>query len=160
MANEMRSPEVSTILHHPVPATAPTGRLSKWWPVSLFIAAVIFLIIGGGILGASTSGPRYYYDSSMFYGGIACLVLGGLLKLIAWILLIIWCVQGRRVQYPAVAYVNAPLQDLNALSIQSATQQHQRVGLAPYEPSITAKYCGHCGTPVATPFCTQCGVKG
>lgn len=96
------------------PYSAPRKTISKWWSIGFFIAAVIFFIIGGALIGSYLSAGYktctsalyygdYTYDYSCFAGnigqyngGIAMLVLGGLSKFIGWILLIVYCVQRRR----------------------------------------------------------------
>ncbi|KHN97234.1 uncharacterized protein MAM_04831 [Metarhizium album ARSEF 1941] len=110
MAYEMTSPQDQTIVQQQcVPARQ---GMSRWWPISFFIAAIIFFIIGGGLMGAwvsSYDGLGYYTDGN-WYGAIACFVIASLLKLTAWVLLIIWCVKGRnRAQSSTtVTYVNPP----------------------------------------------------
>ncbi|KAJ5291029.1 hypothetical protein N7478_000280 [Penicillium angulare] len=105
------------------------SRLGKWYPISFFIAAIVFFIIGGALLGTyfssgySSCGSYYYYgdyydsgtcfdgNNGEFYGGIACLVIGGVLKLTAWILFIIWCVKRQRNNQTNITYVNnAPME--------------------------------------------------
>ncbi|KAJ5094904.1 hypothetical protein N7532_007195 [Penicillium argentinense] len=96
------------------PSSSPRKGISKWWCIGFFIAAVIFFIIGAALVSAYLSAGYktctsalsygdYTYDYSCFTGnigeyngGIAMLVLGGLSKFIAWVLLIVYCVQRRR----------------------------------------------------------------
>lgn len=107
------------------------SRLNKWWPIGFFIGAVICFIIGGALMGTWASNTysdcsygssssyysSYYsdYDYSCvqtnmgeFYGGVAMLAIGGVLKLTAWILLIIFCVKRSRNNHTTVTYVNHP----------------------------------------------------
>ncbi|KAJ6015381.1 hypothetical protein N7540_009972 [Penicillium herquei] len=174
------------------------SRLSKWYPISFAIAAVVFFIIGGALVGtyynstwSSCDSSYYYYDSyysdsscfddgnsGEFYGGIACIVIGGILKLTAWILFIIWCVKRQRGNSTTITYVNnAPMEPIKQQQPYAAPQpmypaQHG----APYVPPspaspgpIYAEAGAHSsvGTPppkegLATgtgyKFCSQCGI--
>jgi hypothetical protein len=161
----------------PVPATTvvpPRSHFSKWWPISFFISAVVFFIIGGGLLGAWAASSYddcldydYYYSCTTlsnkgeFYGGIACVVIGAICKLVAWILLIVYCVK-RRSQPMSVAYTYQPL------DYQAAAPVAPAVPMNPYptaptprpkEEAMGMRYCGHCGAVVTTAFCPQCGSK-
>ncbi|KAJ5580041.1 uncharacterized protein N7459_006026 [Penicillium hispanicum] len=110
------------------PAPSATSRFSKWWPIGFFIGAVVFFVIGGALIGTyvsnaysdcynSYSYDSYYYsnyscsvgNTGEFYGGVACLVIGGILKLIAWVLLIVYCVKRRRAEHTTVIYTSAPM---------------------------------------------------
>ncbi|EFY99780.1 hypothetical protein X797_001188 [Metarhizium robertsii] len=177
MAYEMTSPQGQTIVHQ---QHVPARRgMSRWWPVSFFIAAIIFFIIGGGLMGAwaaSFDGYAYYTDGN-WYGAIACFVIASLLKLTAWILLIVWCVKGRNRAQPSttVTYVNPPpVNGAYAVPPQNYFQQpysadptksqapapvYQNVEPVPMQYGETARYCGNCGNATTTPFCAQCGGK-
>ncbi|KAK4122211.1 hypothetical protein N657DRAFT_657078 [Parathielavia appendiculata] len=124
-----------TTYPYPPPAATVTvtpkrSRFSKWWPLSFFLAAVLFFIIGGALLGtwaASTASDCYdtYYSGSSykssynkscsaaadgkFWGGVACVVLGGICKLIFWILLIVWCVKRSSSHAVTTAYAYQPV---------------------------------------------------
>ncbi|KAJ5621001.1 hypothetical protein N7510_004985 [Penicillium lagena] len=71
----------------------------------------------------------YYSDENCvgndaeYYGGIACFAIGAVLKLVAWILLIIFCVRRRRVQR-ATEYASAP-------TMQGSNQQYAQPFVAP-----------------------------
>ncbi|KAG7294163.1 hypothetical protein NEMBOFW57_004232 [Staphylotrichum longicolle] len=151
-------------------------QFSKWWPISFFIAAVIFIIIGGGLVGAwsanatcsrssySSSSYRYSYscsDSALFYGGIACVAIGGICKLVAWILLIVFCVKRSRYQPVSVAYTYQPIDHYHAAGAAPPYQPAHAPAAAPHPPkeaaAMGARYCSHCGAAVTTPFCAQCG---
>lgn len=96
--------------------------MSKWWPLSFFIVAIVLAIVGGGLLGAwassystyttTTGRYRYYYSTGndgLFYGGVACFVIAGLAKIVAWILLIVWLVKRSRARRNnVVTYVQQP----------------------------------------------------
>ncbi|KAK4034144.1 hypothetical protein C8A01DRAFT_39402 [Parachaetomium inaequale] len=168
-------------------------RFSKWWPISFFIAAVLFFIVGGGLVGGWTSSAynctslysrssRYSSYSSysscnmgMWYGAVACFALGGICKLTAWILLIVWCVKrssSRSSQPASVAYTYQPLTYAGAPLAPSAAPTYQNV-VSPYQQQVPAapaqskqstgmagvKYCGQCGAGVTTPFCPNCGIQ-
>jgi hypothetical protein len=170
-----------------VPAKRP---LSKWWPIGVIIAAVIFFAIGGGILGAyynsfntgCTSYDDYSYNDycysygniGLWDGGIACLCLGGVLKLTFWILFIIYRTQRRRYRaYEAApsAYVNVSPTKPEASTSYAPPHRQPQYSPAPtadpllpqpYEHTImdqqsTRRFCGQCGTAISTTFCTQCG---
>jgi len=164
----------------PGPAVAPPQRrqFSKWWPISFFIAAIIFIIIGGGLVGAwsanatcsrssySSSSYRYSYscsDSAMFYGGIACVAIGGICKLVAWILLIVFCVKRSRYQPVSVAYTYQPIDHYHAGAAAAPPYQPAHAPPPAHTPQpkeggpMGARYCSHCGGAVTTPFCAQCG---
>lgn len=188
-------------------STRPS-RFNKWWPIGFFIGAIICFIIGGALVGTwasksyddcSYSSSNSYYssyyssyscvgsDSGIFYGGIAMLVIGGVIKLIAWILLIIFCVKRSRSRH-TVTYVDTPpVQQPQPYQPYAAPQptyppaqqmaQFPRSPASPgpihpdmtgpsiatpppNEPEGTAtafKYCGQCGTAVTSRFCPQCG---
>ncbi|KAL2151155.1 hypothetical protein VTH82DRAFT_6253 [Thermothelomyces myriococcoides] len=103
---------------YPPPAGAPAVTISqkksgfsKWWPLSFFIVAILLIIIGGALVGAGAGTDCVWDDDcarGMFWGAVVCFVLGGLLKFIAWILLIIWCVK-RSTRGTSVAYSYQPL---------------------------------------------------
>ncbi|KAL2128569.1 hypothetical protein VTI74DRAFT_9010 [Chaetomium olivicolor] len=157
----------------PGPAVASPQRrqFSKWWPISFFIAAVIFIITGGGLIGgwsasascvrSSYSSYRSYYscsNSGMFYGGIACVAIGGICKLVAWILLVVYCVKRSRHQPTSIAYTYQPLDYYHAAA--PPYQNAPTPTLHPKESgAMGMRYCGHCGAAVTTPFCAQCGNK-
>jgi len=94
--------------------TTTTGRsgLSKWWPISFFLITLVLFIVGGGLIGAWVSSAQnsivdsynsdydsyyttYSANNGLYYGALACFALGGICKLTAWILLIVYCVQRR-----------------------------------------------------------------
>lgn len=174
----------------PYPSTygAPAKRpLSKWWPIGILIAAVVLFVIGGGLLGAyynsfntgCTSIDSYSYDdycygygnAGLWDGGIACIALGGVLKLTFWILFIIYRTQRRR--YRALeatgpsTYVNVSMGDYSAkpeIATSYAPPHHQpQYSSAPaadpllQQPYGHTKFCGNCGTAISTAFCTSCG---
>ncbi|KAK4095812.1 hypothetical protein N658DRAFT_519533 [Parathielavia hyrcaniae] len=105
------------------------SRFSKWWPISFFIAAVIFFIIGGALIGswagsaATDCYDNYYSGSSyrgsssscstaadgQFWGGVVCIGLGSLCKLVFWILLIVWCVKRSSTHTVTTAYAYQPV---------------------------------------------------
>ncbi|KAJ5682315.1 hypothetical protein N7462_005480 [Penicillium macrosclerotiorum] len=174
--------------------------ISKWWCIGFFIAAVVFFIIGGALVGTYFSSgystcstyssfSSYYYDYSCFdgndgefYGGIAMIVIGGVCKLVAWILLIVFCVQRRRFNQTNITYVNAPMAAPQPVAQQGyvapqptyppvdPTAQFPRspASPAPYPASVSTpppkeatatafRYCGQCGTAMSSRFCPQCG---
>lgn len=181
------------------------SRLNKWWPIGFFIGAIICFIIGGALMGTwvsnsyddcsySSSSYYSYYssyscvqtDMGLFYGSIAMFVIGGVLKLTAWILLIIFCVKRSRNNHTTVTYVNHPpvqqpqsfQQPYAAPQPVYAPNQYPRSPASPgpmhpemANPSISGtpppkeanatatafKYCGQCGTAVSSRFCPQCG---
>ncbi|CAG8085569.1 unnamed protein product [Penicillium olsonii] len=109
------------------PGAPRPSRLNKWWPIGFFIGAAICFIIGGALVGTwvsnsyddcsySSSYYSSYYSSysctstnmGQFYAAIAMFVIGGILKLTAWILLIIFCVKRNRSSNHTVTYVNSP----------------------------------------------------
>lgn len=126
------------------------SRLSKWYPIGFAIAAIVFFIIGGALLGtyfgsgySSCSSDYYFYNDyynydsgscfdgnhGEFYGGIAMLVLGGICKFIAWVLFIIWCVKRNRYNQTNITYVNnAPP------AVESYPQQQQYAAPQPTYP--------------------------
>lgn len=164
--------------------------MSKWWPISFFIAAVIFFIIGGGLIGAWASSATaydsydsydsydytyYYSNSGEYYGALACFALGGICKFVAWVLLIVWCVKRSRSRTVVVTQAYEPYQSYgNNYAAPAAPQGYAPVPVPspapvpPYGNAQTApnqtggqmRYCTNCGTAVTTPFCSQCGIKG
>jgi hypothetical protein len=172
MASYQPQPVMQPQAFNTAPPPQPRPGVSKWWPISVFIAAAIFFIVGGGLAGAWTSSSYYYDDPALFQGAIACLAIGGLCKIAGWILLIIYCVQRRRPQLATVAYVNYPLAGYQtappqqpgfapAPPVQSPTPVYPNAQMPPYQQGMGMgpKFCGHCGAPLSSPFCTQCGAK-
>ncbi|KAJ9488856.1 hypothetical protein VN97_g4447 [Penicillium thymicola] len=187
-----------------VPGAPRPSRLTKWWPIGFFIGAIICFIIGGALVGTWTShsyddcsySSSYYssYYSSYscsstnmgeFYGAVAMLVIGGALKLTAWILLIIFCVKRNRHNHHTVTYVNSPpvqqIQQPQSFKQPYAAPQpiyspaHHSAQF-PHSPEMVnsstpgtpppneanatasaAKYCTQCGTTLSSRFCPQCG---
>ncbi|KAL2835473.1 hypothetical protein BJY01DRAFT_252653 [Aspergillus pseudoustus] len=144
-------------------------HLSKWWPISFFIAAVVFFIIGGGLVGAWNS--NYYYDDSMgtFQGAIACFAIGGLCKLVGWILVIIYCTQRRPSRQTTVTYVSHPLTtypggpspaSVSPVPVHSPAPPYPNIQTPLQHQGVSMKFCGQCGASLTSPFCTQCGSKG
>ncbi|CAI7654596.1 unnamed protein product [Penicillium viridicatum] len=179
-------------------AAAPRpSRLTKWWPIGFFIGAIICFIIGGALSYDDCSYSSSYYssyyssyscgstDMGKLYGAVAMFVIGGVLKLTAWILLIIFCVKRTRHSHHTVAYVNSPPvqqvqqpqpfqqsyvapQPTYTPAPQSAQFPHSPETVnssvpgtpPPNEANATAgpaKYCTQCGTAVSSRFCPQCG---
>ena len=149
---------------------------SKWWPISFFIAAVLFFIMGGGMLGGWAANSTTYYSSSiydygddyyytghtgLFYGGVACCVIGGVCKLVAWILLIVYCVKRSRNNNPSAVYVTQPVNNYPMQgNMQTAYAPVSNPSTpAPMYPNQGMRYCNNCGSAITTSFCPQCGVK-
>lgn len=174
----MTSPMGATVAQQ-APARSRT-QMSRWWPISFFIAALVFIIIGGGLIGAWTSSVNNFYDDDSFdtvgnngefYGGVACLVIAGICKLVGWILLIVRCMQRQRSPPTVIAY---PYQPPNQYAMpatrggyvtipgQASTPapSYTNYQTAPNESGMAMRYCGNCGAAVTTPFCAQCGTKG
>ncbi|KAJ5404358.1 hypothetical protein N7509_004229 [Penicillium cosmopolitanum] len=171
------------------------SRVTKWWPISFFIAAIVCFIIGGALIGVWTSNSindcsyssysSYYYsdyscvqtDMGEFWGGVAMFVIGGVCKLIAWVLLIIFCVKRSRNNHTTVTYVNHPPaqqqqfqqpyaapQPVYAPSQQSAQFPHSPASPGPMYPEMANPSLA--GTPppkeahataTAFKYCSQCG---
>jgi hypothetical protein len=177
MAYQNSSPQIVTGIE-PVTGKAP---ISKWWPIGFFCGAVFFIILGGGLIGARRSNVYYGGNSGEWSGGIACLVIGLILKFVFWVLLIIRRVQIRRTRVPStIVYANAqanaeagtvqkpqPLANIYSVpqpnyTVQSApgygvAAVHAEVPLV--EKQALMRYCGQCGTGTTTPFCSQCGFQ-
>lgn len=106
----------------PQPVPEEKKRFSKWWSFSFFILSMVLVIVGGGLLGAwasshtiyttTTGGYHYYYSDSndgLFHGALACFVIAGLAKIVAWILLVVWLVKRSRARGDdVVTYVQQP----------------------------------------------------
>lgn len=156
----------------------PKPVMSKWWPISFFIAAIILFIVGGGLVGAwSSSVDNFDYEyynfdtyNGLYYGGIACFAIAGLCKFVGWILLIVRCTQTQRSRSTAVAYGYQPP---NAYAAPATQGPYVAVPLQPTpappygnvqpvqnNPGMPVRYCGSCGAATTTPFCPQCGIKG
>lgn len=156
--------------------------MSKWWWIGLLIAWVVFVIIGGGLIGAwassstSCSSYSYYYsyscsdgDNSLYYGGIACFAIAGVLHLAYWVVLIVWCTKRNRLN-ASVTYINAPVMEGGAKPygfthppphpIPSPTPVYQQPSEIMRSPSDQGgKFCGNCGAAVGGQFCSQCGTR-
>jgi hypothetical protein len=174
--------------------TTRKGPISRWWWLSLLIGWIVFFIIGAALLGTWSSGSGNVvcgYDSydgyddncsatganGLFYGGVACFAIGGVLKLAYWIMLIIWCTQRRRYLAPVV-YVNGPAAEAGKPYYPPQQQFEQAQVPSQYapvpsrspDPNFAAaqspeiangdkRFCGQCGTTVTSQFCTQCGTR-
>ncbi|GAO19352.1 uncharacterized protein UV8b_03296 [Ustilaginoidea virens] len=95
--------------HAPVVHESVKKSMSRWWPVSFFLLALVFFIAGGGLCGGWAASYDSYYDSygngGLLLGAVVCFAIGGVCKFVAWILLIVWCVRGR--SRTTITYVNA-----------------------------------------------------
>jgi len=180
--------------------TVNAPSMSRWWPIGFLLASIAFFIIGGALFGTWGSNTYCYYDdidgylcdgrtSGLFYGGVACCVIAGILKLIFWITLFVWCAWRRRSSTTTVVQVNtAPVVTENKPSTNVSAQQTQIDPSAPQStyyypqsaptpaPTYTSvqsqggmnvpelgnqptKYCGNCGTTATSPFCMKCGAQ-
>lgn len=186
MAYQNSSPQINTGTE----VVAGRAPVSQWWPIGLLISSIVFFVLGGGLLGAwsSSSYCTYDYDYGYDYcignasewdGGIACIVIGAILKLAFWVVLIVWCVQRRRSRSPStVVYVNAQAaaESGNAPKAQpqanvysapqpdyAGVQPAPQYGVATQvqvpvaEKQAVTRYCGSCGSGTTTPFCSHCG---
>lgn len=169
-----------------MPVPEPRRRMSKWWWISLLIAWVVFVIIGGGLVGgwasSSVSSCNYSYYSSyrcgndsdgLYYGGIACFAIAGILHLAYWIVLIVWCTQRHRVQAGPIAYINAPAMEGGATKSYTGAYPpphptpipmpaylgQSGIPTNPSEQPGQGNFCGNCGTAAAGQFCTACGAR-
>lgn len=116
--------------------------LTKWWPIGFFIAAIVFFIIGGGLAGSAASSDSNCYANYSAYNssysdyiscledsanearaGIAFFVLGALLKLAAWVLLLLYCVQRRRTRAQAQS---AAMYDISPPTVETAHQPYKQ----------------------------------
>ncbi|KAJ5630439.1 uncharacterized protein N7484_010539 [Penicillium longicatenatum] len=173
-------------------------RLVKWWPIGFAIAAVIFFVIGAALLGtyfnsSYSSCDDYYYsyysssycydgNNGEFYGGIACIVIGGILKLVAWILFIIWCVKRNRIQQNKITFINNAPAEAPQQQYAAPQPMYPMQPGATYAPSASPgpgfaeaagtpspkegvasatayKYCSQCGVAAHGRFCSQCGTQ-
>ncbi|CAG8231528.1 unnamed protein product [Penicillium salamii] len=155
------------------PGAPRPSRLNKWWPIGFFIGAVVCFIIGGALVGTwvsnsyddcSYSNSSSYYSSyysdyscistnmGQFYGAIALFVIGGVLKLTAWILLIIFCIKRNRLNRHTVTYVNSP----PVQQTQPFTQPYAAPQPTYAPPHQTAQFTG----PPASPDMVHSGMAG
>ncbi|KAJ5692459.1 hypothetical protein N7462_001882 [Penicillium macrosclerotiorum] len=132
---------------------------TRWWPLSFMIAAIILFITGGVLIGTWLSHTSncaddfvtdynetwdeytqcYSRKNGQFYGGVICVIIGAVFKLIAWVLLIVHCMQRRRYrqdQMNAQYYHAVPLTDtMQQPYNSSAPYDHQ-----PYYPPPATQY--------------------
>lgn len=145
--------------------------MSKWWWLGLLIAWLVFVIIGAALIGVWASQGSvncddtedsfgYFYNicnnggfTAEYYGGLACLAIGGVLHLAYWIALIVWCTKRRHAQAVPIAYA-------------METPENKSYGYSvPYQPvpepstsyATSERYCGNCGSVVTAQFCQNCG---
>jgi len=101
--------------------------MSRWWPSSFFLGAVVMFIVGGALVGSYLSNANCFSSSyfhyndddwdctpkrnGKFYAAVACFIVGGVFKLIAWILLILYCIKRRRSREQGAAsqYYTVPI---------------------------------------------------
>jgi hypothetical protein len=118
-------------------------------------------------------GDYYCVDDAnigLWYGGIACISVGGILQASFWITLLVWLVKRRHRRYENLnpgagtylsqqtAYRPAPPGEA-AIPLTSSTPPPP-VGNSPQQlPAKWMKYCGSCGASISTPFCPQCGTR-
>jgi len=161
------------------------GPMSHWIPIGIFCASVFFFVLGGGLLGAWASSTScsydYYYDFCTgnvgeYDAGIAFIVIGALLKLAFWVVLIMWCVQRRRLRSsPSTAvYVNAQASAENGqankpqptANVQGVNQNYTSVPLQDYSgvqsPQAAPQYgvdaqAAQVEKQAVTRYCGQCG---
>jgi len=74
-----------------------TTPLSAWWPISFGVAALIFFIAGGALLG-TWAGCYFDCSAGNYYGGIALIVIAFFFK-IAWIVTLVIYIRRRRYGY-------------------------------------------------------------
>jgi hypothetical protein len=82
-----------------------TKPISRWWPISLGIATVVFFIAGGALL-ATWAGCYWDCTRGGYYGGIALIVIAVFLK-IAWIVVLVIYIRRRRYGYGGMASTNS-----------------------------------------------------
>ena len=156
--------------------------MSRWWPIGFLLGSIVFFVAGGALFGAYDNdclddfNDDCYSKNSMLYGGVACCVIGGILKVIFWILLFVWCSQRRRSSTTTVAVPaniapagagmagNTPLTNISSQQAPQPTyyypQSHlQSPGGTTASEKRIMKYCGYCGTAATTPFCGNCGAQ-
>lgn len=184
---------------------ASTSRFSKWWPISFAIVAVVFFIIGGALIGTyrnhlyddcvndwydsyyPSSYSSYDYSDyscdgniSLWYGGIACIAIGGFFELITWILFGIWIIK-RIHRRQAIWNANNPQTFQPAQDVSAVPQQQQYAAPQPAyipgqqqfprspemsQPDFVRQSISNAGTPppkenvptaTAFRFCGNCG---
>jgi hypothetical protein len=76
-------PNVQTIT-----TTSNTSSMSRWWPIGFLLGSIVFFVAGEALFGVYDNDfdddfdDDCYSNNSMFYGGVACCVIGGILKVI------------------------------------------------------------------------------
>lgn len=127
---------------------------SKWWPISLLIVTVVFIAVGGGLIGGSIY-DGYYFDYvnpyDMFYAGVALVVLGGLLKISFWVVLIIYCVQRRRHSKCAQPNYVLPPPGTHVSYHGVETRRVELDSPVPPQPVYNAPPAGYVPSPSVTP---------
>lgn len=178
MAYQNSSPQIVTSTQS-VTGISGKAPISKWWPIGFFCSALFFFVLGAW-------NNCDYYDDYCFGnvdewdGGIACIAISALLKLVFWVLLIIWCLQRRHaLVQPTIVYVNAqsnaeagtvqktqPVATVyNAREPKYIVQPAPECGVAAaqveipriVEKQVVPRYCGQCETCTTSPFCSRCG---
>lgn len=144
--------------------------MSKWWWLGLLIAWLVFVIIGAALLGVWASQPTldcsdsfesdYYFDDCSnrvltpeYYGGLACIAIGGILHLAYWITLIVWCTKRRRTEMVPVSYA----METGPKPYGYPSPYQPVPETTPFVAPQPGRYCTNCGSMVTTQFCPSCG---
>ena len=156
---------------------ATTGKkpMSRWWWGSFLIGWLVFVIAGAAILGVWESKAGLQCsdeedefgevfetctsegETPLFYAGVACLGIAGVLHIAYWIALIVWCTRRRHARQ--FGYSSNTYAMETGINKPSSFSPYQPVPEYPAEQSM-GRQCGNCGAVTTGQFCANCGTRG
>lgn len=133
--------------------------MSPWWPISLGIAALVFFIAGGALLG-TWAGCYFDCSEGNYYGGVALIVVGFFFK-VAWIIVLVIYIRRRRYGYRSnMANTNSKVQwnaGTGLLDSQNFSSQPSAPTQYSFAPPAQTQYSA---VPIVPPTYDDMAAKG